>query len=284
MRVPTFQLVDPRSGTIVLLTLRPEHLAPLVDQTKGDFYRLRIGGLDRADALLLLSELLRLRVQSAPPHGIARGRLEEPAALAELAEAADGSPSLLRTAITLLKQPGDSDAALRRLRELSQQYQQQTAPPRRPAAARPRMERYLLAALVLVCLAVMACFAFSGSRWPVLANETCTRDGDKYQVSFVLTNPAAPASTRSGFSSSGICPSGKHSMSPAPATTPSRRPWFGVDPIPTNCSAVSRTSWSAISWTSGTFQPASERRPRPGRKVPTEASWGSESGTCRPRA
>ena len=71
MRVPTFQLVDPRSGTIVLLTLRPEHLAPLVDQTKGDFYRLRIGGLDRADALLVLSELLRLRVQSAPPRGSA---------------------------------------------------------------------------------------------------------------------------------------------------------------------------------------------------------------------
>jgi hypothetical protein len=47
---------------------------------------------------------------------------------------------------------------------------------------------------------------------------------------------------------------------------------------------VSRASWSAISWTSGTFQPASERRPRPGRKVPTEASWESESGTCRPRA
>jgi len=138
------QLVLPRapaSATIYRCTLHKAicRQCEAVLGLGGDFYRLRIGGLDRADALLLLSELLRLRVQSAPPRGIARGRLEGPAALAELAEAADGSPSLLRTAITLLKQPGDWDAALRRLRELSQQYQQQTAPPPRPAAAPPKL-------------------------------------------------------------------------------------------------------------------------------------------------
>ena len=185
------QLVDPRSGTAVLLTLRPEQFPPLVDQSRGDFYHLRVAGLDPADALLLLSELLRPRVEGGPPHGIARGRLDEPPALAELAEAADRSPSLLRIAVTLLKQPEDRDTVLGRLRELSRQSQQQAAPPRRPAAPRSRMRPYLVAGLALACLSVIAYFAFSGSRWPVVAHESFTREGDKYRLSFVLTNPAA---------------------------------------------------------------------------------------------
>ncbi len=93
------QRLDPRSGTVVLLTLRPEHFPPLVDQIKSDLDRLPVESLDPPDAVALLYELLKLPVEGVPD--------EKVAALEELAKAAHCHPLLLRFAAAALKQPED---------------------------------------------------------------------------------------------------------------------------------------------------------------------------------
>ncbi|MBI1926161.1 hypothetical protein HYR99_18155 [Candidatus Poribacteria bacterium] len=139
------QLLDPRSGTVVLLTLRPEHFRPLVDKMKSEFYPLSVESLDSLDAVVLLYELLKLPVEREPttdewdvwekvpsrpvmPRDQARlewlaDRADVPddkvAALEELAEAAHRHPLLLRFATANLKEPAyDWDGVLRRLRGL----------------------------------------------------------------------------------------------------------------------------------------------------------------------
>lgn len=50
--------VDQRSGTLVLFTLRQEGLPPLIDPDAADVFRMNVNHLRRADAVLLLVELL----------------------------------------------------------------------------------------------------------------------------------------------------------------------------------------------------------------------------------
>lgn len=141
--------LEPLSGTMALLTLRPEHFPPLVDQT-GDLYHLSVGPLDRPAAVTLLYELLkppvarepteeeRLVWRKVPPRqatsddqewletllnradtSLTDIPLTKVTALAELAEAANYHPWLLRSAAANLRESGDEwHAVLYRLQAL----------------------------------------------------------------------------------------------------------------------------------------------------------------------
>jgi len=91
------RLLDPHEGSLALLTLRPEHFPPLVDQIRGGFYALSVESLASFDALALLCE--RLGDLGAG------GKLPSTVALEELAEAAHRHPLLLRFAAASLAQP-----------------------------------------------------------------------------------------------------------------------------------------------------------------------------------
>jgi tetratricopeptide (TPR) repeat protein len=131
--------LDPRFGSMALLTLRPEHLPPLVSRTAGELYHLPVESLRPADAVALLAELLQpSRSDPAADEGAAwdkvpsravaacdRARLEERASrtdaprdrvasLVELAEAAHHHPFLLRFAAAALREPGTSWTMVRR--------------------------------------------------------------------------------------------------------------------------------------------------------------------------
>jgi tetratricopeptide (TPR) repeat protein len=149
------QCLDPGSGTVALLTLRPEHFPPLVDRRLHDLYHLAVPSLAPPDAVALLSELLKRpgarespaaeglgwnKVPSRPvtPRAYARlellaqqgdAPLDKVAALQELAATAHYHPMLLRFAAADLQEPGsDWGDVLHRLRGLrGEDVQQQVA-------------------------------------------------------------------------------------------------------------------------------------------------------------
>jgi tetratricopeptide (TPR) repeat protein len=130
------QLLDPKSGTMALLTLRPEHFPPLVDWMSGGLHHLPIQSLDLPDAVALLGESMKeeslvegeVPSRSVVPRDSSRLEvlakrgyvsLEKTAALEEMSEAAYCHPLLLRFAADELREPENSwDDVLRRLRGL----------------------------------------------------------------------------------------------------------------------------------------------------------------------
>lgn len=134
--------LHPKSGTMALLTLRPDHRPPLLDQMKTQLYRLPVTALDPAAAIALLGEILKLpaerdateqerRPWEKIPSGPASAALEQASleacgipeekigALDELARAAYHHPFLVHLAAADLAMPeNDWLQILERLKEL----------------------------------------------------------------------------------------------------------------------------------------------------------------------